>query len=164
MSDQSRALADRFRFASDAFLDHVERFDDHQWSIFVPNEGRTVAALVHHVAWAYDAESAAFVEIANGRPETGWTAEWLDAQNAQQGEQFANAGREETLAELRRAIDLALERILGFTDEQLARPGRHMPGEPERTVAGWIEVCLIGHAAEHLPSIDAAVKGDPIGN
>jgi hypothetical protein len=31
-----------------------------------------------------------------------------------------------------------------------------MPGEPERTVAGWIDACLIGHPREHMAQIEAA--------
>jgi hypothetical protein len=33
-----------------------------------------------------------------------------------------------------------------------------MPGEPERSVAEWIEVCLIGHPGEHLPEIEATIR------
>lgn len=157
-------LANRFLDASAAFVAYVERLGDQAWRTYVPNEGRTVAALVHHVAWAYQAESQAFLEIANGRTDTGWTAEWLEAQNAEQGERFAQADRATTLAELCQAAEVARTMIAGLGEDQLARRGRHMPGEPERSVAEWIEVCLIGHAAEHQPSIERAVSGERDGN
>jgi hypothetical protein len=50
--------------------------------------------------------------------------------------------------------------IRGLSDAELDRRGNHMPGEPEHSVAEWIQICLIGHASEHLPAITSLLDGE----
>ena len=145
--EQFAEVADRL----EAYLDRIA------WETYIPSEQRTAGQLIDHIAWAWEAESAAFRAIAGGASGSGWTQEWLDAQNAEQADSSARRGRREIVARYRASRGLALAFIRGLNETELQRTGTHMPGEPERSVAGWIEVCLIGHPLEHLPEIASAI-------
>lgn len=146
-----------------AVADEVERLagalDDAMWDQFIETEQRTAGQLIDHIAWAWEAESAAFRAIAGGASGSGWTQEWLDARNAEQARISANRSRRDIMRRFRESRDLALAFVNRLSDTDLERIGTHMPGEPERTVAGWIEACLIGHPQEHLTEIEAIVLG-----
>ncbi len=148
--DQFADVADRL----EAYLDRIA------WEMYIPSQQRTAGQLVDHIAWAWEAESAAFRAIASGGAGSGWTQEWLDAQNAEQAHISAQRSRREIVARYRASRDLAFAFIRGLNETELQRVGTHMPGEPARTVAGWIEVCLIGHPLEHLPEIVSACPDD----
>ena len=163
MSARARELADRFQQVSDAFADEVELLSPSQWRAFSPEEGRTVAALVHHVAWAYEAEIEAFRAMAEGRPVPSWTEESLDEANAEAGRAFAACDQAETVALLRANATTAAAVVRGLTDEQLARTGVYIEGEPAEGVEVWIEEVLIEHPGMHLPAIRAATRARPEG-
>ena len=74
--------------------------------------------------------------------------------NAEQARASVTRTPEAIIARFCIASELTLDFIQEITPEQLQRSGAHMPGEPTRTVAEWIEVCLIGHPREHLAQID----------
>lgn len=139
----------------------AEALDDRLWDAFVETEGRTAGQLLDHVAWAWDAEREAFAAIAGGARDSGWTLEWLDAQNGEQARASARRPRSEIQDRLHRSGCRAFEFVGSLTAEELGRSGTHMPGEPERTVAGWIEACLVGHPREHAAAIEALLRMPP---
>lgn len=152
--DTEIALVDRFAEVADRLEAYLDRI---AWETYIASEQRTAGQLIDHIAWAWEAESAAFRAIAGGASGSGWTQEWLDAQNAEQAQISAKRSRREIVRRYRASRNLALAFIRGLNETELERTGTHMPGEPARTVAGWIEVCLIGHPLEHLPEIASAV-------
>lgn len=138
-----------------AEIDQLAReLDDLTWDAFVETEQRTVGQILDHIAWAWEAESAAFQAIADCAPGSGWTQPWLDAQNAEQARISATRSRRDIEQRIRESGQRAVAFVDSLTPDRLQRRGTHMPGEPERTVAGWIEACLIGHPQEHRPQID----------
>ncbi len=152
--DIATTLIEQFAEVADQLETYLDRI---AWETYVPSEQRTAGQLVDHIAWAWEAESAAFRAIAGGASGSGWTKEWLDAQNAEQADMSARRSRREIMARYQVSRGLALAFIRGLNETELQRTGTHMPGEPARSVAGWIEVCLIGHPLEHLPEIASAV-------
>lgn len=142
----------------------AESLDDLYWGHFIETEQRTIGQLIDHIAWAWEAESAAFRSIATGASGSGWTQEWLDAQNAEQARRSAKRSRNEIMRRYRHSRNLAIAFIDSLSPTELERSGTHMPGEPERTVAGWIDACLIGHPREHMPEIEAVVSGAETGS
>jgi hypothetical protein len=58
----------------------------------------------------------------------------------------------------RESRDLAIAFVTSLSPSDLQRTGTHMPGEPERTVAGWFETCLIGHPSEHAAGIRSVLQ------
>lgn len=162
-------LAHQLRSAADAVERATARLADWQWNLMVPAEERTIGQLVDHIAWAWEAESAAFRAIAGGASNSGWTQEWLNRQNAEQARLSEQRTKREILQSFRASSNLAVAFVESLSTTDLQRSGTHMPGEPERTVAGWIEACLIGHPREHLTEIeivvstsDPATQGPPI--
>jgi hypothetical protein len=154
MSTRAVSLAERVEQSARQFTSVAEQVPEHAWSQEIAAEEKTVAALVHHVAWALEAESAVFHSIAKGGPDSVWTIEWLDEENRKQADVHGHDTKEATLDLLCRNTDLVLERIRSLTDTELERRGKHMPDEPERSVAEWIEVCLIDHPLAHLPVLE----------
>lgn len=151
-------LAQQLRAAADAVEQVTAGLTDWQWELIVPAEDRTIGQLVDHIAWAWEAESAAFRAIAGGSAGSGWTQEWLDAQNAEQTRRSVGRSRREIVRRFRESRDLAIAFVGSLSPTDLERSGTHMPGEPERTVAGWIDVCLIGHPREHLAGMLDTLK------
>ena len=158
METDNLTLARRFLAAATQFERTIRLLSDAQWELVVPAERRTIGQLVDHIAWAWEAESAAFRAIAGGASTSGWTQEWLDSRNTAQAQLSRTHSRREIMRHFHTSCDLAHAFIVSLSPTDLARTGTHMPGEPERTVAGWIEGCLIGHPVEHLPGIEAAAK------
>lgn len=161
METDSLTLAGRFLAAAVDFERTILLLTDAQWGTMVPAEQRTVGQLVAHIAWAWEVESAAFRAIAGGATGSGWTQEWLDARNAEQARASQALTRRDTMRQFHAARDLARAFVISLSPTDLARVGTHMPGEPARTVAAWIEACLIGHPGEHLTGIVAAVRQTP---
>jgi hypothetical protein len=150
-------LAQQLRAAADAVEQVTAGLADEQWDLIVPAEERTIGQLVDHIAWAWEVESAAFRAIAGGAPGSGWTQEWLDEQNAKQARLSAHRSRREIVLRFRQSRNLAIAFVNSLSPTDLERIGTHMPGEPERSVAGWIDGCLIGHPREHLVEIMAVI-------
>ena len=114
--------------------------------------------MAHHVAWAYEAEIEAFRAMAEGRPVPSWTEESLDQANAEAGRTHAVCDQAETIALLRRNAAAAAAVVQELTDEQLARSGVYIEGEPAERVGVWIEDVLIGHPGMHLPAMRVAAR------
>jgi hypothetical protein len=81
MSERAEALAMRFEAVRDEFLAFARELTPQQWSREVPEENPTIAAMVHHIAWSYEVETAAFRAMAEGRPFQAWTDETLAQAN-----------------------------------------------------------------------------------
>lgn len=158
MSTRALSLAERMEQSATRFLQAVEALPDSAWETFLPAEEKTVGALVHHVAWALGAEATAFLTMAQGGGDSGWTQEWLDTTNRQQAGVHARDARETTLPLLRQSAESAATMVRGLSNDELDQRGKHMPGEPEHSVSEWIEICLIAHPLEHLPAIESLLE------
>src|SRR4051794_18191985 len=108
--DTEIALVDRFAEVADQLEAYLDRI---VWETYIPSEQRTAGQLIDHIVWAWEAESAAFRAIASGMSGSGWTQEWLDAQNAEQARISATRSRREIMARYRASRTLALAFIRG---------------------------------------------------
>ncbi len=158
MVASNKALAHQLRSAADAVEQATAGLAEWQWNLMVPAEERTVGQLVGHITWAWEPESAAFRAIAGGETTSGWTQEWLEEQNAKRARLSEQRTQRDILQRYRASANLAIAFVASLSSTDLQRFGTHMPSEPERTVAGWIEACLIGHPREHLAEIEAAIR------
>ena len=125
--------------------------------MLVPNEERTVAALVHHVAWAYLIEIEPFHAMALGRPKAPWTLDGLNDVNAEHASQFAECGKQETLDLLGHNAARTAAIVRSLTPEHLARSGKYLESAPERTVEAWVDGVLSYHVDWHWQSIREAL-------
>lgn len=163
MSERSEALAQQFIETSEAFAAEMAALSPTQWLAFCPGEERTVAALAHHVAWAYSGHAGLFAAMAAGEPPpVQITNEGLDRINAIDAQKYAACDQVETVALLRENAARAAEVVRGMSDEQLVRRGDFLDGMPTLPVVAWIEHVLIGHPGMHLAAIRQAVAATPV--
>ena len=157
MSSRAQALSQQFVQANDEFVRFVERLSDDDLRRVCPDEQRTLAALARHVAGGYLWELRYFKAIADGDPLAVVTRAQLDHSNAESGEQYANADRNETLELLRRDGETAAQFVAGLTDEQLSQVGEYIDWIPRMSIDQWIERVLIGHIRGHLAGMRTVV-------
>jgi hypothetical protein len=84
------------------------------------------------------------------------SAEFIDANNARHARQFANVGKQETLALLRENRAALARSIRNLDDAQLERTMVTFDGHG-MSVADMVQGAMIGHTQEHLASIRATV-------
>jgi len=158
VTTRSVSLSERLEASVGRFVQTLDALPENAWETYLPGDEKTVAALVRHVAWAMGAESTAFLTMARGGGDTGWTAELLDSVNREQAALNAVDSRATVLALLRQNTESAVAMVRALSDPHLDQRGKHMPGEPEHSVSEWIEICLIGHPLEHLPAIESLLE------
>jgi len=131
---------------------------DEEWRRTSEAEGWTVAAVAHHVASAQPSILQMVQAVANGQAPPPITSEMLDENNAKHAVELAACSRDEVLDLLRREGSESVEVVRSFSDEQLDRaaPMAFAGGAP-MSALHLVEAGFIGHVAEHLASIKAAV-------
>ena len=160
VAERAENLARQFEEVSAAFAAEMERLSPAQWTAFSPEEGRTVAALARHVAWAYEAEMGIFVAIAEGRPYDPFSDASLARINAEDGQAYADCDQAETVTLLRSSAARTAAAVRALTDDQLARTGLAFEENEAGSVGDWIDYVLIGHPGLHLESIRAAAGSE----
>jgi hypothetical protein len=153
MTPRSEELAAKFEAKHREFVDFVEGLTDVQWLTLVPNEERSVAALVHHIAWAYLIEIEPFHAMALGRPDAPWTLDALNAVNLEHASEFAECAKQETLDLLNDNAARTAAIVRSLTEEQLARSGKFLESAPERIVDAWVDRVLTFHIYSHWKSL-----------
>ncbi len=157
MAESARELAERFERIND-----VEGCSDEQWRTLVPEEGRTVGVICHHVAERYGFQTQLVQALSTGTAGPPVDVEAINAANAEHMEHFANATKDEALALLRQNGATAKAVIEALTDEQLAREGRLvLYGDRPVTARMVIEGRLLGHPRSHLQGF-REVLGDEL--
>jgi hypothetical protein len=151
-------LASQFEAANEGLVTYIQSLSATQWLAIVPNEERTVAALAHHVAWAYAVEIAAFEAIAHDGPAATVSREYLDTHNAREALEYAECDLADTIALLNQNATHAASVVASLTNEQLRRKGQYADWAPPLTVDHWIRRVLIGHIDVHLTSIRDAIS------
>jgi uncharacterized damage-inducible protein DinB len=154
MATRAENLAAQFEAVNQEAIQAVQACSDETWRKPIPDDGRTVGVLAHHMAMG-DVPIAELVEtIANEKPMPPLTMEMIDQGNAQHAQQFANVTKEETLAALQQNAPGAVAMVRGLSDEQLDRSAEFVGRR--WTTEEAIQTILIGHIAGHTESIRAA--------
>jgi len=157
VTPRSEELAAKFEAKHREFAAFIEGLTDAQWATLVANEERTVAALTHHVGWAYIIEIEPFYAMALGTPDAPWTLEGLNAVNADHAAEFAECDKAETLTYLAENAARTAAIVRSLTPEQLTRSGKYLATAPERTVEAWVDGVLSYHIDWHWKSIREAL-------
>ena len=156
MAQRSQALADRFEQATRQLATTIERCSDAQWKTKTTGEQWSIGVVAHHVAQSTEAVAGIVKLMATGQPLPPLTMEMIHQGNAEHAKQFANVGKDETLALLRKTSAAAAGTVRGLSDEQLARTAKVIGGAT-MSAEQMVERVLIGHVVEHHGSIQAAV-------
>ena len=156
---QRAALAARFDDLQSEAVATLMQCDDACWLRTTAAEGWTVAATAHHLANVQRAFVAIVEKLAAGMTYTPASSmEQIHRSNAEHAREFADADRQETLA-LLESSGAAMSALLhGFDDDGLARPAGTFGGN-QLSVAQFVEYVVIGHAREHLDSIQQTIDG-----
>ena len=160
MSKRAEAIADRIDQGTEAMAGFVEGLSEAEWHTVVPNEERTVAALVRHTADSFPFFIQWASALAEGQPITGVTWDDIAGMNAQHGQAHAVANKQETIELLRTNSKIAADKVRQFTDEELDNVATVCLYWDTPLSAQWlIEYHHIRHSYHHLDSIRAALNG-----
>ncbi len=162
MAESARELAERFERINDEVIAVVEGCSDAQWGTLVPEEGRSVGVVCHHVAECYGFQTQLVQALSTGVAGPAVDREAINAANADHMERYASCTKDEALALLRRNGAAAKAVVEALTDEQLEREGRLvLYGDRPVTARVVIEGRLLGHPWSHLQGI-REVLGDEL--
>ena len=78
---RSRALADRLMQGANALATFAATLTEAEWQVRVPNDGRKIGVVIHHVANMYPLEIQLAMQLTEGKPIAGVT--WDDVQRGE---------------------------------------------------------------------------------
>jgi uncharacterized damage-inducible protein DinB len=159
VSKRADALAERILQGAQALAALAEDLSDSEWQAVIPDEGRSVGVIVHHVASMYPAEVKLARLLASGKPIEGVTDEAVDQTNAEHARAFATVSQREALELLRRNSNAAANAVRQFSDEELDRAAPiSLNGDAPLTTQFFIEDHALRHSFHHLSNIRATLN------
>ena len=159
MAERAHALAQRLEEGATRLATFAESLSDREWQMSIPKDGRTVAAIVHHVASNYPVEVALAQQLGEGKAIEGITWDMIHQMNAKHGHEHASVSRAEAVALLRKNSAEAAAKVREMTDEQLdtAAPVSLSYGAP-LTAQYLIENHALRHSYHHLGILRAHLQ------
>lgn len=173
-NETGEALARRLEEATAAVIAVAEACTDEQWQTVVPEEGRTVGVLFHHIAYPTPLTAGWAMNVAAGNHLLRISRDAADSFNHDHADEYADVGKAETIALLKQVSADAAERLRTLSDEQLARTSplrlpflsihavdehnaEELLGSEEISAAQIVEWNLIRHRYDHLRQIEAVL-------
>jgi hypothetical protein len=159
INERAHALADRLEQGSRALGMLADALTDAQWQTRIPQDGRKIGVVVHHVASVYPIEMQLARTLATGAPITGVTMENVHEMNAAHAKTFDAVTKDETLDLLRRnsAVAAAATRVL--SDAELDRAATaSLYSDAPVTCQFVLEDHAVRHSYHHLARILATLK------
>lgn len=158
-SHRAQAIADHLAEGAEALAAFARRLTDTEWQTRLPNDGRKIGVVIHHVASAYPLHIELARMVTEGRPVTGVTPEHIDLMNAMHARDNDDAMMEATLVLLRcNSIDAeAAIRVMSDEDLDQAAPVSLHGGAP-LTCQFVLEAHAVRHSYHHLSRIRAALR------
>ncbi|MES2303972.1 MAG: DinB family protein [Gemmatimonadota bacterium] len=159
MNTTANNLAERLEQGARALIAFAAKLTDAQWNTRIPNDGRTVGVVVHHVASVYPIEIQLAQTIADGKAIAGVTMADVHAMNAGHAKDNADVTRDVAIDLLRSNSTAAAGAIRALTDDQLrlAAPASLYAGAPV-TAQFVLEDHAVRHSYHHLTAIKAALQ------
>ena len=151
MNKRAKALADRLELGVKSLSAFANELTTAEWKSPVPQDGRSVGVVIHHVASVLPTEIHLAQILASGKPVTGVTTADINAMNAAHAKYNAEVTKEEALRLLKRNGDAAAVAIRAFTDEQLDRAAPvSLYEEAPLTTQFVLEDHAVRHSYHHL--------------
>jgi hypothetical protein len=158
MNLRSEALAARLEAGAMALAAFAVTLSDTEWQTRLPNDGRKIGVVVHHVASVYPIEIQLATMVAAGQPIRGITSEAIDTMNRDHEEENDGATKPEALALLARNSAAAAAAIRAFSDEELDRAAPvSLNSDAPLTCQFFLEDHAVRHSYHHLAGIRAAL-------
>lgn len=157
---RANALAARLIHGAHALAALAAGLDQAQWQTRIPNDGRTIGVVVHHVASIYPLEIELAQQLAAGTPIAGVTWNDVHALNAKHAADNAAIDQ-------RTAVDLLLKNsadaaavIRRLSDDELDRAaGISLNDDAPLTCQFMLEDHAVRHSYHHLARLKGAVGG-----
>ena len=157
MSTRAQALAEQFEQVNAETIAAVEACADREWHAASRGEGWPVAFSAWHIAEGHTTIMGLIAAVANGQPVPALTAAMLDAKNADDLPRHATCSKQEALDALRQNGTAVADAIRRLSDEQLDRVAvLELFGGAPLSLQQLIELVLVGHARQHLASMQVA--------
>jgi hypothetical protein len=158
MSIRTEALARRIESGANALADLAEGLSEAEWRTIIPDEGRTVGILVHHVAVSYPLEIGAARAIAAGQPIAGLTWDVVAHMNAQHAQENHAVDRSTAIQLLRQNGRQAANDVRAFTDDDLdSAAAVSLNSDAPLTTQFVIEDHALRHSYHHMAAIRAVL-------
>jgi hypothetical protein len=159
MSKRTNDLADRLEQGARALEAFATELSDAEWQSRVPNDGRMVGVIVHHVASVYPLEIQLAQMVAEGKPVTDVTSATVDKMNAGHAETYEGVTKDAALDLLRRNSSAAAAAIRALDDEDLDQTAPvSLNSDAPLTCQFILEDHAVRHSYHHLAIIRAAVR------
>ncbi len=159
VTKRAHALARRLEDGARALATTAHTFSDAEWQTQVPNDGRKIGVIVHHVASVYPLEIQLAQTLAKGTPIKGVTMDDVNEMNAAHARQFDAVTKDVALDLLRRNSAAAATAIRALSDEDLDRAATaSLYSDAPVTCQFMLEDHAVRHSYHHLARIQRALN------
>ena len=157
-SARAEALARRLEQGIDAMIAFANTLTETQWQTAIPQDGRTVGVVVHHVASVFPIEIELAQQLAKGKAIAGVSWDDVHAMNAKHAQDNAAVTRQEAIELLRLNSASAAAAIRALTDGELETAATNsLYADAPLTCQHMLEDHAVRHCYHHLAKIRAAV-------
>ena len=156
MSKRSESLATKAEQSFNDLLGAVEASTPEQWATRCSDGEWTQGFAAFHAAAAIGEITKTLKGLAEGEQFPKWSMEAIDEGNAVQAKEHAGCTKAETIDLIQKSAPAATNLVRSLTDEQLDRKVQLLEGMPETTIAGLVEMAMVGHGAYHRQTITDA--------
>lgn len=158
ISRRAEALAARLEAGAMRLAALAIALSDKEWLTRLPNDGRKIGVVVHHVANMYPLEIQLAQFLAAGKAIIGVTTQAVAAINRDHEEENDAVTKSAALALLARNSAAAAAAIRAFSDEELDRAAPvSLNSDAPLTCQFFLEDHAIRHSYHHLAGIRAAL-------
>jgi uncharacterized damage-inducible protein DinB len=157
MGAKGEALARQFEAKVQEATAVLEKLSDADWKKVTAAEKWSVGVTAHHIAVAHEGITRIVKTVAAGQSMPHFTMDMLHAGNAKHAQEFANCTKAETLALHKANAAAAAAIVRGLSDDDLAKSGTVLTGNPPMSAEQVVGGILINHIDEHLGSIRKTV-------
>lgn len=156
---RASALADRLEHGARALISFASDLTDADWATRLPQDGRKVGVIVHHVASVYPIEIELAQTLASGKPVVGVTMDDVHKMNAAHARDNDAVTKGAALELLRSSSATAAAAIRALRDEELdqAAPASLYSDAPI-TCQFMLEDHAVRHSYHHLARLRAALS------
>jgi hypothetical protein len=158
MTYRSEALAARLESGARALAAFAATLSKSEWQVRLPNDGRKIGVVVHHVATMYPVEIHLASLLAAGQPVTGVTWDAVARMNRDHATENDGITKEAALALLASNSAAAAVAICTLSDEELDRAAPvSLNSDAPLTCQFMLEDHAVRHSYHHLAGIRAAL-------
>lgn len=138
----------------------IEKCSEGDWETAVPDEGRTVGVVLHHIAYAIPFVVEWAINLAQGEGAPAISYDDIHGLNHQHAEAQANIDKTTTLALLQSNAQAAQEQLSQLTDADLQVSATFpLIGGQAITTQQMVQWFLVNHAHNHLETIHNTIGG-----